>query len=167
MDCMCVMVLFLPNCYARCMSLSVDVIATLLLLRPLTVLTSSCVSSRRMLRWCVTWSAVWRTRSLTLPSCSPPWCVCGPTQESRSVSAAPESTSSTIQRSSTYSTCAHLFVCVCVSAGWSIQLLKSIWLPKDFRHCPWFPPENLIQYIVTISSWTSAPKFFLALILAI
>lgn len=73
----------------------------------------SCVPSRRMLRWCVMWSVAWRTQSLTPPSCSPPWSVCGPTQASRSVSAAPESTSSTIQRSSTYSTCDHMYVCMC------------------------------------------------------
>lgn len=74
------------------------------------LLPSSCVSFRRMLRWCVMWSVAWRTQSLTPPSCSPPWFVCGPTQASRSVSAAPASTSSTTQRSSTYSTCGHLFV---------------------------------------------------------
>uniref|UniRef100_A0AAX7VMN0 Uncharacterized protein n=1 Tax=Astatotilapia calliptera TaxID=8154 RepID=A0AAX7VMN0_ASTCA len=27
---------------------------------------------KRMLRWCAMWSVVWRTRSLTLLSCSPP-----------------------------------------------------------------------------------------------
>lgn len=36
------------------------------------LLPSSCVSFRRMLRWCVMWSVAWRTQSLTPPSCSPP-----------------------------------------------------------------------------------------------
>lgn len=103
------------------------------LLPPQASNTSSSVSTRRMLRWCVMWWAAWRTQSLTLLSCSQPWCACGPTQASRSASAAPESTSSTIQRSSMYSTCTQytfsVCVCACVHEGQIINL------PKVSEYC--------------------------------
>lgn len=81
-------------------------------------------SSRRTLRWCVMWWVVWRTRSLTPLSCSPPWCTYGLTQASRSVSTALESTSSTIQRNST--SCSLLCVHVCMGVYTTTNITKTL-----------------------------------------